>query len=809
MKMIPTIATGILLLALGSTGLAQHHASVSGTLTVSSNGNPVTGAQVVMTPGWHNTQTDHRGTFILTNISTGSYTISVASPGLQTRSLPVVVTGDTIINIKMDSLHVNLETITITGNENHALGIGRLRAVEGTSIYAGKKSEVITLDEVPANLATNNSRQIYSRVPGLNIWESDGAGLQLGIGGRGLSPNRTSNFNTRQNGYDISADALGYPESYYTPPAEALERIEIVRGAASLQYGTQFGGMVNFRMKRGSTEKKVEFLSSQTVGSFGLYSAFHSVGGTVRKLNYYAFHQYKTGNGWRPHSEFQSHTTYAAVHYAAGPRLTLTAEYTYMRYLTRQPGGLTDQMFEENPRQSIRSRNWFRVNWNLMALTIDYKLSPNTELNMRNFGLVAGRDALGFLGLINRADPMTERDLLTDHYTNAGHETRLLHRYKIFGKNGIVLLGGRYYQGFTERLQGYGSKGSDADFKYLHPENLEHSDYQFPSRNVALFAENIFYINPNTSIIPGVRAEYIHTAASGYYREENRDLAGNIIYQEKINDERSDSRSLILAGIGISHKPNEATEWYGSISQNYRAINFNDMRIVNPNLKVDPELKDEKGYSADLGLRGHVRKVFNYDLSLFLIGYNRRIGSLIMVDSVNFNTYRFRTNIADSRCYGAESFAEVDVLRVWKGEDTKAGLAVFINATLLDARYIHSREAAFDHKKVELVPSAILKTGLTFSAKKLKATWQYAYTSEHYTDATNAVRTSNAVNGIIPAYSVMDLSLKYCGNRFMVAAGINNMANAMYFTRRADGYPGPGIIPSDGRSVYMTIQVKL
>ena len=83
--------------------------------------------------------------------------------------------------------------------------------------------------------------------------------FQLGIGGRGLSPNRNSNFNTRQNGYDISADALGYPESYYTPPAESIERIEVVRGAASLQFGTQFGGMLNFRFKKGPQDKNLNY----------------------------------------------------------------------------------------------------------------------------------------------------------------------------------------------------------------------------------------------------------------------------------------------------------------------------------------------------------------------------------------------------------------------------------------------------------------------------------------------------------------------------------------------------------------------
>ena len=94
-----------------------------------------------------------------------------------------------------------------------------------------EKNEVILISESLANLSTNNARQIFSQVPGLNIFQNDDAGLQLNIGGRGLDPNRTSNFNTRQNGYDISADVLGYPESYYTPPSEALDRIEIIRGA--------------------------------------------------------------------------------------------------------------------------------------------------------------------------------------------------------------------------------------------------------------------------------------------------------------------------------------------------------------------------------------------------------------------------------------------------------------------------------------------------------------------------------------------------------------------------------------------------
>src|SRR5690606_33217957 len=143
-----------------------------------------------------------------------------------------------------------LESVEIVSEKEGMGTMTRMRSIEGVMISQGKKNEVIQLAEINANKATNQGRQIYSRIPGLNIWESDGAGVQLGIGGRGLNPNRTSNFNTRQNGYDISADALGYPESYYTPPTEALKKIEIIKGAAGLQYGTQFGGLLNFEMKQ-------------------------------------------------------------------------------------------------------------------------------------------------------------------------------------------------------------------------------------------------------------------------------------------------------------------------------------------------------------------------------------------------------------------------------------------------------------------------------------------------------------------------------------------------------------------------------
>ena len=757
---------------------------------------------------------DTLGNYILKNIESGSYSLNVSVFSYESSSKEIILDKDLVVDFKLKAEVLEMDVVTIAPIEDTSFGIKRLRDIEGTSIYAGKKNEVIVMKDLNVNTATNNSRQIYSKVPGLNIWESDGAGIQLGIGGRGLNPNRTSNFNTRQNGYDISADALGYPESYYSPPTEAVERIEIVRGAASLQYGTQFGGFINFKLKKGNKDKPFELISRQTIGSFGFINSFNSVGGTVKKLNYYAYYQHKRGNGWRPNSEFNVNTTYGALTYQVSDKFSLTTEYTFMHYLAHQPGGLTDDMFEDDPTQSLRARNWFKVNWNLLSVSADYRINNRLKFNTRFFGLLAGRDALGLLISPNREDdPETNRDLWVDKYRNWGNESRLLYTYEISKENlSAFVIGFRYYNGFTDRKQGVGNKGATgkkSDFTFANPDELEYSDYDFPSNNTALFVENIFRFSSKFSVTPGIRFENIQTNAKGFYNDINRDFAGNIIQKIRTDEERSSSRSFILGGIGFSYEPFKNAEVYANVSQNYRSINFNDMRIINPNVKVDQNLKDEKGYTADLGMRGNIKNVLNYDFGVFLIAYNNRIGSIFTRDTTTFQIYRYRTNVSVSRNIGFESFAELNFWRLIKGPQAKARISIFSNFSILTARYIKSEEKAYQNKKVELVPDIILKTGLTYKLGVFSATYQFSYTSEQYTDATNADETPNGIIGLIPAYYIMDFTVQYSYKRFTLSSTLNNITNNYYFTRRAEGYPGPGIIPSDPRSFYFTLQVKI
>ncbi|WP_338812490.1 TonB-dependent receptor [Bernardetia sp. Wsw4-3y2] len=805
-----------------------------------SRNEPLFGATIVVQELNKYAQSDENGNFLVeffTPVSTQStYTLVAYLYGFKTASKEIDIKNNTTLTIdfNLEELQDSLKTIVVEGQSEltNSNLMARLNAVDGMGIYESKKSEVIVLSNTTANLASNNSRQIYAKVAGLNVWESDGAGIQLGIGARGLSPNRTANFNTRQNGYDISADALGYPESYYTPPVEAVERIELVRGAASLQYGTQFGGMLNFVMKDAPKDDNFKVNLRQTIGSFGFTSSFVDVGGNLGKQNqnanskvsYYGFYQYKRGDGWRENSGFDVHTGFAKLTFRPTSKLKISVEYTGMNYLAQQAGGLTDVLFEQNPRQSIRDRNWFAVNWNLGAVVLDYKISDKTKINSRTFGLLAGRKTVGNLDKISTIDFGKNRTMIDGDFKNFGNETRLLHRYsinflgeKLKKQTHAFITGFRYYNGFTTQRQGDADATNKPNFTFLNSENLENSSYEFPNQNASFFIENVFNLSDKWSITPGIRAEYIKTQADGFYKERVFDFAGNLISETKNEESLERPRSFILGGIGISYKPifrekysKNELEIYANFSQNYRSVTFSDLRIQNPNLVISPDIKDESGYNADLGFRGKINTLLQFDVSLFYLNYNDRISQVERKGvAPTYNPYRFRGNIAQARIYGIESLLEFNIGKIsnnWiESILPKSYLGLYLNTAILKSRYVKSEETAILDRQVELVPPVTLRTGLQFGYKDFKLSYQYSFTKEHFTDATNVVRSATAVSGIIPSYYVMDLSMSYSYKWLKLEGSINNLTNNSYFTRRADGYPGPGIIPADGRAFFLTL----
>lgn len=756
--------------------------------------------------------------FIFTDIPKGTYNIVLLeNEKIVDRKNVILTNKDIEIDFNIAEISTELEEVHIKDSRQSDFGKLHLRSIEGVSINESKKSEVIMLDKINANLAIDNAREAFAKIPGLNVWESDESGVQLGIGSRGLSPKRSSNFNVRQNGYDISADAIGYPESYYTPPLEAVEKIEILRGAASLQYGTQFGGMVNFVMKNHqNSTKPVELKTNHSYGSYGFYKGSIWAGAKYKKLSATAFYQYRRGNAWRQNSDFQVHTSYFNINQKINDKLEIGFDYSFRHNLSQQPGGVNDYWFEQKPDTSFRSRNWFRVIWNVAALYGNYNFSEKTKLTTKIFFNYSYRESLGNLERISRPDLSENRTIIYDHFVNIGAEVRLLHKYKILNRSSAIATGMRLYRGFTDSKQGDGTNQSDADFKFLNPDNPERFAFSYKNYNASLFAENLIYLTDKWSITPGVRYEFIETNSNGYYRFMIKNLAGNIIADNRFLESQSLPRGFLLAGVGTSYRPNLHLEFYGNISQNYRAVTFSDMRVQNPNFKIDPNIQDEKGFTSDIGFRGTFKKILNYDFSLFYLNYSNRIGEIYKTDDASnfFIPYVFRTNIADANTYGFEFFGEINWLLVFnKNYDGNHKLTTFSTASVNQAKYTNTNRTDILGKMVENTPIFSNRSGLTYAFKNWTSTFTFTYIGEQFSDATNAEsdfsKLSNGLFGLISAYHVADFSTKYTFNKLFFEASINNFTNQIYFTRRAESYPGPGIMPSPPIRLFVSVGIKI
>ncbi|WP_405207687.1 TonB-dependent receptor domain-containing protein [Aquimarina sp. LLG6339-5] len=795
-------------------------------IVVNENNGPIQGAEVYNRSTGEQTITRGDGSFEFIDVEQGDYYLSVFSFDYEILERQVKVDNDLEVNFVLKTLGEELSEVVVTQRREKVFGLKRLKPVEGTAIYAGKKSEVVLLSTVQGNLASNNARQIYAQVAGLNIYENSTGGLQLNIGGRGLDPNRTANFNTRQNGYDISADVLGYPESYYTPPAEAIEEIQVVRGAASLQYGTQFGGLLNFKMKSPNPNKKIELVSRQTLGSYNLFTSFNSLGGTVGKFSYYTYFNYKQGDGFRANSEFDSKNAYVHLGYQLSDRTKLIGEFTYLDYLAKQPGGLTDTQFNIDPTFSNRTRNWFDVNWKLFSLKLEHEFSDRTDFSLNLFGLDASRSAVGFRGIPGslNTNPITDvdevdgsgnfvnsRDLIVDNFRNWGAEARLLTRYDLLDKESVFLIGSKFYKASNDSRQGSGGLGSGPDFDFqdeAFPDYPNQSSFDFPNVNLAIFGENIFKLSEKFSVTPGFRFEYIKTESEGTFNDVVFDNAGNPIANNIETDNRELDRSFFLFGIGSSYKLNNSLETYVNVSQNYRSITFSDIRVVSPTFRVDPNIGDEEGFTADIGVRGRLNNVLSYDLSVFGLVYDDRIGIVF-----NDRAERVRGNIGDAFIYGVESFVDWNIWNTFSEDNENYRLNLFANTSFTTSEYTSSDLSGVEGNKVEFIPEINLKTGLKFGYKNFLANIQYTYLSEQFTDVSNASvaldgDNRNGIIGEIPSYSILDISFSYTYKKFKLETGVNNLLDESYFTQRATGYPGPGIIPSDPLTWYTTLQFK-
>jgi Fe(3+) dicitrate transport protein len=719
----------------------------------------------------------------------------------------LIIFSSIVLNVfaqdQVDTIHTKrLEEIVVKGQRLSDLG--RLSETEGTRLWSGKKNEVINLQSLNANIAEKTGRQIFAKVPGVFVYDMDGSGNQMNISTRGLDPHRGWEFNIRRNGAITNSDMYGYPASHYSMPMEAVERIELVRGTGSLQYGAQFGGMLNYVTKKPDSTKSFSLESITSVGSYGLLSSYLAASGKIGKIQYMTYYTKRLSDGYRQNRDTDYDAQSFQLTYSPTAQLKLTAELSRSKYIYHLPGALTDAEFNEDPRQSSRSRNYYSPEIYVPSLRMDWSLGNRTKLLLQTSAILGHRNSVMFdkpANVVDAIDPITleyaPRQVDIDNYHSYTTELRMLHNYSLFGRTSNLVAGVQYMNNDLHRQQqGKGTAGTDYDLTLTQPGFGR--DMHLKSNNVALFVENKFQLTEQLSVTPGVRVESGESA-----------MTGVISYYDPQGVPNTIKHKFPLLGINAQYKVRNGNSFYAGWSQAYRPVIFKDIVPSSVYEITNKNLKDAYGFNAEAGFRGQASRL-RWDIGVFRVQYKNRMGSQATYDANNV-FYLYRTNIGNSLTDGAEIFTEYQIRNL-----KKISFSVFTSTAFMNGRYTDAQVRSGDTNvdvsgnKLESVPEVITRNGLSLGTKKASLSFLYSYVGDSFADALNTIEPSaNGAVGLVPGYGLFDINSTFLIlNQVTLRVNINNVTNKQYFTKRPSFYPGPGIWSSDGRSLVVSVGFK-
>jgi len=661
--------------------------------------------------------------------------------------------------------------------------------VQGTKIHAGKKTSQVNLAKELPQISNNNFRQALVKVPGLLL--SEETTPLFSVGYRGLEPHRAQFLQVMKDGVPIHADMFGYPESYYVPPLQTVEKIEFIRGGAGLMYGPQPGGALNFITKKPILDKKFRIHSENVFGSDNYFSTYEALTGTVGPLGYLGYFHERQGDGFRnANSDFEviSAGMKAVINQTGDSRLTMNYDEYHEEH--GEPGGLTRAQFDADPSVAALNFDRFRLERYYGSIKYEKEFSENTQFDFLVYGgryrRYSKRQRGGGFGTAPTGANVNSNDVEEQNFYNLGFEPRLRRHYELFGNGHTLTLGTHTFMSHSPRTDQRGT-GPASDSGILRKEAIRDSWY------LSVFLENLFRFG-KLSVTPGARLEH---------------------FWQKINERRNVDKTTVpladtsefdfepLFGLGIVYEIAKGIEAYTNISQSYRPKIFTQAVPTGTNQVVNEDLREGKGVQYDFGLRGKPLPFLAWDIDYFLMSFSNQIGT-------EGNTV---VNAGRARHHGMEFFTEIDLVGAYDylnktdQVDTIGSLAPFVTLTLLDAEF---SAGPFEGRQPQYAPQYNFRFGTVYKWRdRVKISLLNTFLDEHFADDSNTVGASSR---FIPSYKVWDLTVEL--NLFKDAfgkfdlgifGGINNLFDEKYYAR----IRGDGIDPANERNIYGGVKINL
>ena len=714
------------------------------------------------------------------------------------------------------------DTVVVTGTwfDAYPVPYPALPPVEGTRINVGKKTSFVKPSEFPT-LAGNDYREVMATTPGILVSEEPQSPI-INFGYRGLNSQRSEFMQVLEDGISLKNEQFGFPETHYTPILDAVERIELIRAGAALQYGPQPGGALNFVMKMPRADAPFHFTTRNVFGSYGYYRNFTEVDGMVGPFGYYLYYDHRQQDGFREaNSDYHLNngSSRLVLDVTKDSQLVLTLSFYNEEH--GEPGGMRRRE-EENPPNSVfvedgftqTSRFFDRFQLERYWAMLEYEkfFSERTQLEIKAFGGYLSRWSKrqrgGGFGTLPSGDAASTNSIQDREVWTEGIDARLRHDYDLF-KNVSTIAGGVYfYHALQDRTDQRGET-PDAESGILR--NLNTGE----TWDGAIFAENRFHFGW-LSIVPGMRLEFLNQSVDeefnfakshadppeplasqsdfnfvplfglglGYVLVEGQPILAPASVAGEKGAETKNPPAPVVTGFGPPR-----VELYGTVSQAYRPITYGELVPTGASSVVNGNLKEGNALQFEYGVRGKPFPYLNFDVGGFYFTFIDQIGEVILP-----NGFTSTENVGDSRYIGFEASTELDILSLINGgaPSPYGNLTLYGNVTLLDAEFTSGPN---DGLVPAYAPEYQVKTGLIYSYKNtFKLAMLGTLVDDEFGD------DGDSFEGFIPAYNVWDLTaeFRFWKGRAGVFAGIRNLFDESYWGEVRE----EGIMPALPRNYY-------
>ena len=790
--------------------------SVSGTVIRENNNAPLEGANVVfVSEGGEEfgASTDVSGKFNLNNLPSGKYNVTISFIGFQDYKENIILDDNKTytINASLNIQPIIMAKLEIISDSNLPYD-----ELPGASTVLDIKT-IRTIDPV-------GTQEMLELIPGINGYADDGfSNSRLSIGIRGLNPRRSSRVLILEDGIPIQPALYVYPNMYYNPPSERIDRVEVIKGSGAIKFGPQtMGGVINYYTRRPRNDFGGRL--NLKAGENGYSSIFAEFGGwRNKKFKPEVQVLFKRGDGFRENNNFQQVNGTFKLNYLKSPdeNIFLKANFNFEDSNATYTG-LTKFSFDKDPKFNPKKDDNFKLFRTAVDLIntkrINSRFSKSTTAFVSYFDRRWWRENDIFISAsdLNSSNPTIQPYYNTGNLIRTGNgkdNFGILRTFYVFGLQQAYTLdrsifgyqsrlefGGRvYWERFIDDKQSGSNTDSRSGIYYIPAATDKDKDvivgqsHHYETTAFSGFISESVDVN-GFQVRPGLRFEI--------FEQERVDRLNGSLYQDK-------TLYVLLPGIGFS-KNVYGLQIFGGIHRGFTPPSSGALKILSfgsSSKNTGLDLEAEKSWNKELGLRGDI-SIINFEASAFHIGIEN------LVAAGRGTAFK---NLGKVNSVGLELNALLSLSKSLKILPDFHLSYTYLKTAVVDGRIISNvsgkvgSEVSIKDKELPYAPRHTLTTGISgnyFNSFSFRL--DFRYVSKVYTDFENIeVEDNLGISGPISAYTFINLSADYqINSNYRIYFSGKNITDQVYIGSRLHSNPGQpqahlssGILPGPRRQI--------